>query len=173
MAIDYKFSDDAVEAMLGDGSNNGLRAFCDSGTGEPAWGLYSADTGLANPNAVPTGTLRKWGFFDGTNMWAAPTNSVNNPDATRRWDLVLNAEGSQKHNSTGTVDTLALFKDVGDLISVSIPTDFTAANLIAKGNCATSDAWCIMTTLTLSAADIDVLQGNCKVGMLNSHTTGP
>lgn len=167
MAVDFKFTDGAVQAMLNTTGLNGYIEAQPVNTGQPAWAFYTADTGLANPNALPTGTLIKWGYFASAAAFAAAANSVAATDATRRWDLVM-ADEAGETQTDGTVPNdaavVAIFRDVTSAAHLVI------GNMVLKGNVATSGAFLNMSNVTITTANVDFTQASCVLGMLNTST---
>lgn len=134
-----------------------------------AWALYTGAPN-ADPDAVPAGTLLKWGKLNATAAFGAAAESGEG-DATEVTVITLNEEqGSQTHVNAGTAGTLAIFRSNTDTNGDTTPTALTNANLVLAGDVAASGAWCTMSNTTITTADVDLTQASCTLTLANTQT---
>lgn len=125
------------------------------------WALYTGAPN-ADPDGLPAGTLLKWGALGNPAFGAAAADGSD--DATEVTVMTLNAEGAQTHANAGTAGTLVLFR------AVTVVGDLTAANMVLAGDVAASGAWCTMSNVVITTADVDLTQANCTVTLANTQT---
>lgn len=162
MAIEYMIDDAVGQAML-----DAITTFLDGGANEPGYALFVGVPGT-DPNVIPAGAIIKWGNLNATAAFASA--SASGTGAARKVTITLNAESATQNDGTGasfpmTVGSLALFRNI------SIEGDLTNANMAIKGNVAAADAWCIIGSTTITAADVDLTEANCIIELPLTQST--